>query len=57
MLFRSFLLREVFPEHDRLCQEEGEWMLKQVAGDERAATKLAGLQGRTAALLDEYWQR
>lgn len=55
--YALFLLREVFPEHDRLSQEEGEWMLKHVAGDERAATKLAGLQGRTAALLDEYWQR
>ena len=55
--YALFLLREVFPRHDRLCQEEGEWMLKHVAGDATAGAALAGFQGRTAALLDEYWQR
>ena len=46
--YALFLLRELFPKHDRLCQEEGEWMLKHVAGDATAASMLAGFQGRTA---------
>jgi hypothetical protein len=55
--YALFLLRELFPTHDRLCQEEGGWMLKHVAGDAAAASMLAGFQGRTGALLEGYWQR
>jgi predicted metal-dependent phosphoesterase TrpH len=51
----SFLLREVFPLHDELCIEEGEWMAAHLAGDAAAAPKLAELQGRTAALYDRLW--
>jgi len=54
--YALFLLREVFPGHDRLCREEGEWMARHVAGDAEAAAMLAGCQGRTAALFERYWQ-
>jgi hypothetical protein len=48
--YTQFLLREVFPQHDELCLEEGRLMLAHVAGDPAAAEALAGLQGRIAAL-------
>lgn len=48
--YTQFLLREVFPQHDELCLEEGRLMLAHVAGDRGAAEALATLQGRTAAL-------
>jgi hypothetical protein len=54
--YALFLLREVLPQHDRLCQEEGEAMLKHVGGDAAAASMLAGFRGRTAALLERCWQ-
>ena len=51
----TFLLREVFPLHDELCREEGEWMEAHLRGDATAAERLAAAQGRTARLYDELW--
>jgi len=53
--YAQFLLREVFPQHDELCLEEGRLMLAHLAGDEGAATALSGLAGRTARLYDRLW--
>lgn len=50
--YALFLMREVFPQHDKLCAEEGELMLNHIAGDRGAASRLAQLKGRTAALLN-----
>ena len=55
--YAQFLLREVLPQHDELCIEEGRLMLGYVAGDEQAAEKLRSLRGRTAALYDHLWDR
>jgi len=54
--YALFLLREVFPRHDELCQEEGRLMLAHLAGDSAAAEQLRLLKGRTAALLERCWQ-
>lgn len=53
--YALFLLREVMPRHDELCQEEGRLMLSHLAGDGNAAGMLSQLKGRTAALLERYW--
>jgi hypothetical protein len=53
--YTQFLLREIFPQHDELCLEEGRLMLAHVAGDRAAAEALADLQGRTAALYRRLW--
>lgn len=51
----SFLMREVFPAHDELCREEGEWMAAYLRGESSAAESLAGASGRTARLYQELW--
>lgn len=53
--YALFLLREVMPQHDELCVEEGRLMLRHLAGDASAAPSLYALAGRTAALFDGYW--
>ncbi len=51
----QFLVREIFPQHDELCVEEGRLMLAHVAGDASAAGKISQCRGRTAALYDRFW--
>jgi hypothetical protein len=53
--YAHFLLREVFPTHDELCQEEGRLMLDYLKGSEGAKERLAGLSGRTADHLEQLW--
>lgn len=53
--YAQFLMREVFPQHDELCEEEGRLMLAYIAGDRAAAAALRTLQGRAAMLYDRLW--
>ena len=53
--YAQFLLREVIPQHDELCFEEGRLMLQYAAGDTSATDRLKQLQGQTARLYDKYW--
>ncbi len=53
--YARFLLREVFPQHDELCVEEGRLMLAHLAGDPHAAAILRAYQGRVTALYDHLW--
>jgi len=55
MKYALFLEREIFPQHDELCLEEGRLMLAYIAGDTDAADALARLSGRTAAMYKRYW--
>lgn len=55
MKYALFLIREVFPEHDELCFEEGKLMMEYLAGDEKAAEKLKACKGRTVALYKKLW--
>jgi len=52
--YALFLMREVFPQHDELCKEEGRLMLRHLAGDAHAKETLASLKGRTAGLMDRF---
>jgi hypothetical protein len=53
--YTHFLLREIFPQHDELCFEEGRLMIQHAAGDKSAAAKLASMQGQTAAFYERCW--
>jgi len=53
--FAYFLMREVFPLHDELCQEEGRLMRSHAAGDASAADALGALSGRVEALYRRLW--
>jgi len=53
--YTHFLLREVFPQHDELCFEEGRLMIQHASGDTQAAAQIAALHGRTTALYDRCW--
>ena len=53
--YTHFLLREVFPQHDELCFEEGRLMIQHASGDAAAAARIALLQGQTAALYERCW--
>jgi hypothetical protein len=53
--FAHFLLREVFPDHDALCEEEGRLMLGHLAGAADAVDRLEQSRGRTVALYDRIW--
>lgn len=55
--YAQFLLREVLPQHDALCLEEGRLMLAHAAGDPQAAGALRQLQGRAWRLYDHLWAR
>jgi len=55
--YAQFLLREVLPQHDELCIEEGRLMLAHVAADKRAAMVLPAYQGQTKAFYDHIWAR
>jgi len=55
--YAQFLIREVMPEHDELCHEEGQLMLKYLAGEERAAEKLNALKGQINRLYGKLWAK
>jgi len=53
--YAHFLLREVFPQHDELCFEEGRRMIDYAGGDKGAVEVLRVLKGQVASLYDHYW--
>ncbi len=53
--YALFCEREIFPQHDELCVEEGRLMLAYIAGEAGAAEALAALSGRTAAMYDRFF--
>jgi hypothetical protein len=53
--YTHFLMREVFPQHDELCYDEGRLMIQHASGDSSAAAKIALLHGQTAAFYERCW--
>lgn len=53
--YAQFLLREVFPLHDEMCEPEGRAMLEYLAGNNGAVETLARLQGQTDRLYRRLW--
>jgi hypothetical protein len=57
-LWSAFHRRFHYPQqHDKLCAEEGDLLVKAVAGDTAASDALKPLQGRVPALFDKYWAK
>ena len=54
--YALFLLREILPQQDTLCLEEGRLMLAHLAGDPSAAQLLENLSGWTAERLTTLWE-
>ncbi|QOR36610.1 hypothetical protein IMX26_07325 [Clostridium sp. 'deep sea'] len=55
--YTQYLLREVFPLHDRLCNREGEQMFAHLAKDKRAEKQLLLMQGQTKSLYNKLWAK
>jgi len=53
--FAHFLLREVFPQHDDLCADEGALMMRHLAGDANAVEALRDRRGRAGELYERLW--
>lgn len=53
VMYTLYLMREIFPLHDALCEEEGQWMLKYIEGDASAAHELAQRSSR----VEQLWKR
>ena len=54
--YAQFLMREIFPQHDELCVEEGRLMLAHTNGDAGAPDALRMLRGRTQSLYNHWWE-
>jgi hypothetical protein len=57
VMFSLFLMREVFPLHDALCKEEGQWMMRHFEKDPEAKNELNKLSGQTEVLMDKIYGR
>jgi hypothetical protein len=53
--FAQFLMREIFPQHDAFCQEEGQLMLAYLAGDPASGAALQACQGQTTRFYEDQW--
>lgn len=53
--YALFLMREILPEHDELCFEEGKLMMSYMAGEVGTAGKLLALKGQTKSLYSKLW--
>lgn len=55
--YAIFLLKQFYPKQDEVCRQEGEWLLKALAGDTEAVASLKKIQGTTPNLRIKYWQK
>lgn len=53
--YTNYLLREVFPQHDDLCYEEGRQMIEHTAGNAAAVDRLRLMHGQVARFYDNCW--
>jgi len=53
VMYSLFLIREIFPLHDKLCAEEGEWMLKFSEGNHQSIKELAQRKGN----VEQFWNK
>jgi predicted metal-dependent phosphoesterase TrpH len=55
--YALFLLNNFYPKQNQVCRQEGEWLLKALAGDAPALESLKKSQGTTPNLRVKYWQK
>ena len=55
--YSQFLIDNIFPQHDRVCNIEGELMLAYIAEDKSVKKQLENCKGKTAALYSRIWAK
>ena len=55
--YAIFLLNNFYPKQNEICNQEGEWLIKALAGDAEAIASLKNSQGTTPNLRIKYWQK
>lgn len=55
--YAIFLLENFYPKQNEICKQEGEWLLKALAGNAEAIQSLRKSQGKTPGLRIKYWQQ
>ena len=53
--FTLYLWRELFPQHDEPCSQQGYWMHQYIEGNPKARTMLSQLNGSIQELYYRYW--
>ena len=53
--FALYLIREILPDHDDLCYEEGKLMMLYLSGEEGVTEKLGVLNGQIKRLYNKLW--
>ena len=53
--YAGFLMKYFYPRHDKLCRQEGELMLRHLAGEEGINELLKTFPARGAVLFEKYW--
>jgi len=55
--YAIFLINNFYPKQNEICKQEGEWLLKALAGNTEALQSLKKSQGKTPGLRIKYWQK
>lgn len=55
--YAIFLINNLYTKQNEICQKEGEWLIKALAGDGEAIAALKKSQGTTPNLRIKYWQK
>lgn len=55
--YSYFLISNFYPRHDKVCKEEGELLLKALAGDKEAPAAIEKMQGTIPGLYSKYWAK
>ena len=55
--YAIFLIQNFYPRQNEICKQEGEWLLKALAGDAGSVEALKKSQGSTPNLRIKYWQK
>jgi hypothetical protein len=55
--YAIFLIEHFYPKQSDICRQEGEWLIKALAGDGKAVAALKRSQGTTPSLRLKYWQK
>ena len=55
--YAIFLIKNFYPRQNEICKQEGEWLLKALAGDADALEALKKTRGTTPGFRVKYWQK
>ncbi|MDD4018109.1 MAG: hypothetical protein PHV28_09190, partial [Kiritimatiellae bacterium] len=55
--YAIFLIENFYPHQNEICKQEGEWLLKALAGEPGTLEALKKSKGTTPGLRIKYWQK